>query len=98
MRYTNGNYEAFARPRKPKGVDDKSAYIVGGGLAGLATAVFLIRDGQMKGENIHIFEELTLSGGSLDGKFIPHDGFVTADAKWKTISSVCGIYFVRYHH
>lgn len=45
MRYTNGNYEAFARPRKPKGVDDKSAYIVGGGLAGLATAVFLIRDG-----------------------------------------------------
>lgn len=77
MRYTNGNYEAFARPRKPKGVDDKSAYIVGGGLAGLATAVFLIRDGQMKGENIHIFEELTLSGGSLDGKFIPHDGFVT---------------------
>ena len=77
MRYTNGNYEAFARPRKPKGVDDKSAYIVGGGLAGLATAVFLIRDGQMKGENIHIFKELTLSGGSLDGKFIPHDGFVT---------------------
>ena len=77
MRYTNGNYEAFARPRKPKGVDDKSAYIVGGGLAGLATAVFLIRDGQMKGENIHIFEELTLSGGSLDGKFIPHDGVVT---------------------
>ncbi len=99
MRYTNGNYEAFARPRKPKGVDDKSAYIVGGGLAGLATAVFLIRDGQMKGENIHIFEELTLSGGSLDGKFIPHDGFVTRGGReWKTISSVCGIYFVRYHH
>ncbi|MEG0627988.1 MAG: oleate hydratase [Enterococcus sp.] len=77
MRYTNGNYEAFARPRKPEGVDDKSAYIVGAGLAGLAAAVFLIRDGQMKGEHIHIFEELSLSGGSLDGKFIPHDGFVT---------------------
>ena len=77
MRYTNGNYEAFARPRKPAGVDDKSAYIVGAGLAGLAAAVFLIRDGQMKGEHIHIFEELSLSGGSLDGKFIPHDGFVT---------------------
>ena len=27
--YTNGNYEAFARPRKPEGVDDKHAYIVG---------------------------------------------------------------------
>ena len=59
MRYTNGNYEAFARPRKPAGVDDKSAYIVGAGLAGVAAAVFLIRDGQMKGEHIHIFEELS---------------------------------------
>ncbi|MGC3144829.1 oleate hydratase, partial [Enterococcus faecalis] len=64
-------------------VDDKSAYIVGGGLAGLATAVFLIRVGQMKGENIHIFEELTLSGGSFDGKFIPHDGFVTRGGREK---------------
>ncbi len=77
MKYVSGNYEAFARSRKPVGVDEKSAYIVGAGLAGLAAAVFLIRDGHMKGENIHIFEELSLSGGSLDGKFIPHDGFVT---------------------
>ena len=50
MRYSNGNYEAFARPRNPKNVDQKSAYIIGGGLAGLATAVFLVRDGQMSGE------------------------------------------------
>ncbi|EEV37901.1 myosin-crossreactive antigen [Enterococcus casseliflavus EC20] len=77
MRYTNGNYEAFAKSRKPKDVEKKEAYIVGGGLAGLAAAVFLIRDGHMAGEKIHVLEELSLSGGSLDGKFIPHDGFVT---------------------
>lgn len=77
MKYVSGNYEAFAKSRKPEGVENKSAYIVGAGLAGLAAAVFLIRDGHMKGENIHVFEELSLSGGSLDGKFIPHDGFVT---------------------
>lgn len=77
MRYTNGNYEAFARSRKPKDVEKKEAYIVGGGLAGLAATVFLIRDGHMAGEKIHVLEELSLSGGSLDGKFIPHDGFVT---------------------
>ncbi|MDL2317756.1 oleate hydratase [Eubacteriales bacterium OttesenSCG-928-A19] len=77
MRYTNGNYEAFARPRKPEGVDDKSAHIVGGGLAGMAAAVFLIRDGQMAGNRIHIYEELDLPGGSLDGAIVPHDGFVT---------------------
>jgi myosin-crossreactive antigen len=28
MRYSNGNYEAFAHPRKPKNVDQKSAYII----------------------------------------------------------------------
>ena len=31
--YTSGNYEAFARPEKPEGVEEKSAYIVGSGLA-----------------------------------------------------------------
>lgn len=39
--YSNGNYEAFARPEKPEGVDDKHAYIVGSGLASLAAACFL---------------------------------------------------------
>lgn len=63
MRYTNGNYEAFARPRKPAGVDEKSAYIVGAGLAGLAAAVFLIRDGQMKGERIHILKSFPYPAG-----------------------------------
>ncbi|CAM3198003.1 oleate hydratase [Leuconostoc rapi] len=77
MYYSNGNYEAFATPRKPKGVDQKSAYIVGSGLAGLAAAVFLIRDGHMKGEAIHILEELPLAGGSLDGIQRPNVGFVT---------------------
>lgn len=77
MRYTNGNYEAFARPRKPDGVDRKSAYIVGGGLAGLAAAIFLIRDGHMEGSRIHVLEEMELPGGSLDGKIVPHEGFVT---------------------
>ena len=35
---SNGNYEAFVRPRKPQGVDEKSAYLVGGGIASLAAA------------------------------------------------------------
>lgn len=26
--YTNGNYEAFARPEKPAGIEEKSAYLV----------------------------------------------------------------------
>ena len=48
MYYSSGNYEAFARPRKPEGVDRKSAYIIGSGLAALTAACYLVRDGQMK--------------------------------------------------
>ena len=46
MYYSSGNYEAFARPKKPEGVDNKSAYIVGSGLAALTAACYLVRDGQ----------------------------------------------------
>ena len=74
--YSNGNYEAFARPEKPEGVDKKSAYIVGSGLAGLAVAAFLIRDAQMPGSHIHIFEADPVSGGACDGAFLDKYGFV----------------------
>ena len=74
--YTNGNYEAFARPRKPEGVDDKHAYIVGSGLASLAAACFLVRDGQMPGKNIHILEAMDIAGGACDGIFDPSRGYV----------------------
>ena len=67
MYYSSGNYEAFARPQKPEGVDRKSAYIVGSGLGALAAACFLVRDGQMKGEHIHILEKDELAGGACDG-------------------------------
>jgi oleate hydratase len=50
MYYGNMNFEVFARPRKPKGVDEKSAYIVGAGIAALPAAAFLIRDGHMDGK------------------------------------------------
>lgn len=68
MHYSAGNYEAFAHPKKPEGVDKKSAYIIGTGLAGLSAAFYLVRDGQMKGEHIHLLEKLELAGGSCDGR------------------------------
>ena len=68
MYYGSGNYEAFAKPEKPEGVDNKKAYIIGTGLAGLSAAFYLLRDGQMKGKNIHLLEKLELAGGSCDDK------------------------------
>ncbi|MGM9972867.1 MAG: oleate hydratase [Clostridiaceae bacterium] len=74
--YSSGNYEAFARPEKPKGVDNKSAYLVGSGLASLAAACFLVRDAQMPGKNIHILEAMDIAGGSCDGINDPTRGFI----------------------
>ena len=68
MYYSSGNYEAFSHPKKPEGVDGKSAYIIGSGLAALTAACYLVRDGQMKGEHIHIFEKDPVAGGACDGR------------------------------
>ncbi len=43
------------------------AYFIGGGIGSLAGAVFLIRDGGIRGEDITIYEQFPLLGGSLDG-------------------------------
>lgn len=40
MYYSNGNYEAFAKPKKPLGIENKSAYLVGGGLDGIHHRIF----------------------------------------------------------
>lgn len=76
MYYSNGNYEAFTDARKPKDADKKSAYVIGGGLAGLAACVFMIRDGHMDGKKIHLLEEEALAGGSLDGTKRPEYGYI----------------------
>ena len=76
MYYSSGNYEAFARPAKPEGVDRKSAYLVGSGLAALSAACFLVRDGQMKGERVHILEKDPIPGGACDGYKYQDAGYV----------------------
>ena len=75
MYYSAGTYESFAHPEKPQGVDKKSAYIIGTGLAGLTAAFYLVRDGQMSGEHIHLLEKLELAGGSCDGRKDVTKGF-----------------------
>ena len=76
MYYSSGNYEAFAIPKKPEDVDAKSAYLIGSGLAALSAACFLVRDGQMKGEHVHILEKDPIPGGACDGYKYQDIGYV----------------------
>lgn len=68
MYYSAGTYESFAHPEVPEGAEKKSAYIIGTGLAGLSAAFYLVRDGRVAGEKIHLLEKLELAGGSCDGR------------------------------
>lgn len=61
-------------------LDPKNAdvWLVGGGIASMAAATFLIRDAGMPGARIHILEELGIAGGCLDGSASPSQpGYVT---------------------
>ena len=49
---------------------------MGGGIASLAAAAFLIRDADIPGCNITLLEQFERVGGSIDGGGSPEDGYV----------------------
>lgn len=55
--------------------DESKFYMVGGGIAALAAAAFLIRDGDVRGSKITILEESATLGGSLDAAGTPEHGY-----------------------
>ena len=76
MYYSSGNYEAFAHPKKPEGVDNKSAYLIGSGLAAIAGVLLcsayptlMPTTGSMPG--IKAFVAAVFGGiGSIPGAFL----------------------------
>ncbi len=62
------NYHAS----KPVGIEDKKVYVVGGGIAGMACAAFMIDDGYLPGKNVTVYEKLPDVGGSMDGTKAEH--------------------------
>ena len=42
-------------------------YLIGSGIASLASAVYLEKDAGIPGENIHILEKDKIAGGACDG-------------------------------
>lgn len=43
--------------------DNRQVYFVGGGLASLAGAAYLVRDCGFSGKNIHVLEGMNILGG-----------------------------------
>ena len=57
-------------------MSERKAYFVGSGLGSMSAAFFLIRDAGFKGENIIMFEQLNVVGGSCDGCGNAEKGFI----------------------
>ncbi|WP_439496043.1 oleate hydratase [Bosea sp. (in: a-proteobacteria)] len=53
----------------------RKAYLIGSGIASLAAAAYLIKEGGFAGGDITIFEESERYGGSLDARGDPEDGY-----------------------
>jgi len=69
-------YKKYDVELSPQQKAEAKVYLVGGGIASLAAAAFLIRDGDVLGHNITIFESMDKLGGSLDGAGTPQDGYL----------------------
>ncbi|CAH8716096.1 oleate hydratase [Paenibacillus thiaminolyticus] len=79
----------------------KQVYFVGGGIASLAGAAFLVRDCDFPGSHIHIMEEMKILGGSNDGSGNGEQGYVirggrmlndeTYENTWDLLSSIPSI-------
>lgn len=81
--------------------NNKQVYFVGGGIASLAGAAFLVRDCEFPGSRIHIMEEMKILGGSNDGSGNGEQGYVirggrmlndeTYENTWDLLSSIPSI-------
>jgi oleate hydratase len=82
-----------ANPPRPHGArpnpTNLKVHLVGGGIASLAAAVFLIRDGDVPGCNITILEELDTIGGSLDGSGSAEAGYVLRGGRMLESKYLC---------
>ena len=65
------------------------AHLIGGGIASLAAAAILIRDGDLLGKNITIYEEMDRVGGALDGAGDPEHGYIVRGGRMIESKYLC---------
>jgi len=68
---------------------DSKVYLVGSGIASLASAAYLIKDAGVPAGNIHILEQNEIPGGALDGSGDPENGFVIRGGRMHEEHYVC---------
>ena len=74
---------------KTENLKDSKVYIIGSGIAGLASAVYLLKDAGVVAENIHILEKDSIAGGATDGAGNPEQGYVVRGGRMHEMHYEC---------
>ena len=69
--------------------ENTKAYIIGSGIAALATAFYLERDAKILGKNIHILEKDSVVGGACDGSGDAQRGYLIRGGRMHEKHYVC---------
>ena len=77
------------KTRKIENPKESRVHIIGSGIAGLASAVYLERDAGIPGAKIHIIEKDSSLGGATDGAGDPEKGFVTRGGRMHEMHYEC---------
>ncbi|MEZ7500822.1 oleate hydratase [Flavobacterium sp. Arc3] len=75
--------------KKNKTPGNSKVYLIGSGIASLASAFYLIKDAKVTGSNIHILEKDNISGGALDGAGNKEEGFVVRGGRMHEAHYTC---------
>jgi oleate hydratase len=74
---------------KNKNPKDSKVYLIGSGIASLASAVYLIKDVGMPGKNIVILEKDQIYGGACDGSGNPDEGYIVRGGRMHEMHYAC---------
>jgi oleate hydratase len=82
----NGYNSHDVHKRDPESIH---AWIVGGGIASLAAAVFLINDAKLPPSHVHIFDLHLLPGGGIGVSGDPSTGYVLSEGQQLSFQDSC---------
>lgn len=77
------------KARKNQNPKESTIYLIGSGIASLASAVYLIKDAGVPGANIHILEKDKIAGGACDGGGDEVKGFVVRGGRMHEMHYEC---------
>ena len=83
------SHDIFPPRRSGRDRSPCKVYLVGGGIASLSAAAFMIRDGDTPGADITILEQIDTIGGSLDGSGSAEDGYVLRGGRMLESKYLC---------